>query len=143
MWATVVLHSSCREIDIDGYICISSVIISFLFPSIFISFSQFLGGYTDLPLHVRLTLYKAGSSIGTQLTDTILKITHAIPLLGIQHFGKSMGVKHTVPPDCLRSMVAFTVLAQMCGPNAKENSSSKLAREGILTSTFDMLIGHY
>ena len=31
-----------------------------------------------------------------------------------------MGVKHTVLPDGLPPTVAFTVLAQLCGPKAKE-----------------------
>ena len=31
-----------------------------------------------------------------------------------------MGVKHTVPPDGQPPTVAFTVLAQLCGPNANE-----------------------
>ena len=31
-----------------------------------------------------------------------------------------MGVKHTVLPDGQRPTVAFTVLAQLCGPKANE-----------------------
>ena len=31
-----------------------------------------------------------------------------------------MGVKHTVPPDGQPTTVAFTVLAQLCGPKANE-----------------------
>ena len=31
-----------------------------------------------------------------------------------------MGVKHTVLPDGQPSTVAFTVLAQLCGPKANE-----------------------
>ena len=34
--------------------------------------------------------------------------------------GKSMGVKHTVLPNGHPSAVAFTVLAQLCGPKANE-----------------------
>ena len=34
--------------------------------------------------------------------------------------GKRMGLKHTVLPDGQPPTVAFTVLAQLCGPKANE-----------------------
>ena len=34
--------------------------------------------------------------------------------------GKRMGVKYTVLPDGQSQTVAFTVLAQLCGPKANE-----------------------
>ena len=34
--------------------------------------------------------------------------------------GKRMGLKHTVLPDGQPPTVAFTVVAQICGPKARE-----------------------
>ena len=46
-------------------------------------------------------------------------MAHAISLLSIQYFGKSMGVEHKVLPDGQPPTEAFTMLAQLCGPQAK------------------------
>ena len=43
-----------------------------------------------------------------------------LPCLAFITSEKSMGVKHTVLPDGQPSAVAFTVLAQLCGPKASE-----------------------
>ena len=42
------------------------------------------------------------------------------PCLAFSTSGKSMGVKHSVLPDGQPPAVAFTVLAQLCGPKADE-----------------------
>ena len=47
-------------------------------------------------------------------------MVHATSLLGICSLGKSVEVKDTVLPDGQPQTVAFTVLAQLCGPKANE-----------------------
>ena len=49
-------------------------------------------------------------------------MVHAISLLSTS--GKSMGVERTVLPDGQTPTVAFTVLAQLCGPKANEMEMS-------------------
>ena len=57
------------------------------------------------------------------------------PYLAFSTSGKSIGVKHTVLPDSQFPTVAFTVLAQPCGPKANEKEMGaapfpKMVREG-------------
>ena len=42
------------------------------------------------------------------------------PCLAFSTSGNSLGVNHTVLPDGQPPAVAFTVLAQLCGPKANE-----------------------
>ena len=44
--------------------------------------------------------------------------------LSTQHFGKIVGVKHTVLPDGQVLTVKFTVFAQILGPKTEYNSSN-------------------
>ena len=59
--------------------------------------------------------------------------------LAFRTLGKITGMKHTVLPDGQPSTVAFTVLAQLCGPKADDKDrcpppphSPKMARGGTL-----------
>ena len=47
-------------------------------------------------------------------------MANAISCLAFSTLGKSMGVKRTLLPDGQPPTVAFTVLAQLCGPKANE-----------------------
>ena len=69
-----------------------------------------------------LAMYAVGrGSIAGWVIPKTWKIVHAIfPCLAFSTLEKSMGVKHTVLPGGQPPIVAFTVLAQLCGRKANE-----------------------
>ena len=68
-------------------------------------------------------------------------MVHAISLLSIQHFGKEHGSETHSATKWPVPTMAFTVLAQLCGPKADETEMgatlfTNMVREGTLTLNF-------
>ena len=67
------------------------------------------------------------------------------PCLAFSTSGKSLGMKHTVLPDVQLPTVAFTVLAQLCGPQADKREMgvalfTKNGEEKNIDFEFDLIL---